>query len=180
MLTGQIYPKTISKRNSANEKRRSEMLRSHFMIVFAMTFLSLQLVNAQVSAAFDKPLSKGEAKETVKRAEDALEDAELAQSRGDTIRMEHALERYSNHINRLERELQEGNVFHDEHEGVAEILAQATSKHMDTLEELKGKVPSQAQEGINRAYAASQSGYDTALENLSEKRREELHKDVRG
>ena len=149
------------------------MLRSHFMIVFTMAFLSLHLANAQVSEEFDEPLSKKEAKETVKLAEDALENAELAQSRGDTIRMELELEHYSRHMIRLESGLHEGNVLHDEHEDVAEIVAQATSKHMSTLEDLRGKVPSEAQ-GIDRAYAASRQGYKTALENLCEKRREEL------
>ena len=150
------------------------MFRSHFMILLTLAFLSFPLAIAQDSEEFDEPLSKKQAEKTVKLAEDALKDAKRAQSRDDTPKMERELERYSRHMNKLVRGLHDGNVLHDEHEDVAEIVAEATSKHMSTLEELKGKVPPQGQAGIDRALEASHRGHDTALENLSEDRREEL------
>ncbi len=150
------------------------MFRSHFMILLTLAFLSFPVALAQDSEEFDEPLSKKQAEKTVKLAEDALKDAQRAQSRGDTPRMGRELERYSSHMNKLDSGLQDGNVLHDEHEDVAELVTEATSKHMSTLEELRGKVPPQGKAGIDRAYAASQRGYDTALENLSEKRRDEV------
>ena len=150
------------------------MFRSHFMIFLSLAFLSFPLAIAQDSEEFDEPLSKKQAEKTVKSAEDALKDAKRAQSRGDTPRMDRALEGYSYHMDNLERGLHDGSVLHDEHEDVALIVAEATSKHMSTLEELKGKVPPQGQAGIDRALEASHRGHDTALENLSKDRREEL------
>ena len=91
------------------------MVRSHFKILLAVAFLSLPLTSAQDSDEFDEPLSKKEAGQTLKLAEDALENAERAQRRDDIPGMEHALENYSRHMNKLEREIHEGNVLHDEH-----------------------------------------------------------------
>jgi len=150
------------------------MFRPHFMILFTVASLSLHLASAQDSEEFDEPLSKKEAEQTLKLAEDALENAKRAQSPHDTPGMEHALEDYSRHMNKLERGIHEGNVLHDEHEDVAEIVAEATYKHTSTLEELYDKVPDQAHQGIERALEASKRGHETALENLSKERREEL------
>lgn len=150
------------------------MFRSHFKILLAVALLSLPLMSAQDSDEFDKPLSKQEAGQTLKFAEDALENAERAQRRDDIPGMKHALENYSRHMNKLERGIHEGNVLHDEHEDVAEIVAEATYKHTSTLEELYDKVPDEAHQGIERALDASKRGHETALENLSKERREEL------
>ncbi len=150
-----------------DDMRRCVMFRSHCMIFLTLAFLSFPLANAQDSEEFDEPLSKKQAEKTVKSAEDALKDAKRAQSRGDTPRMDRALEGYSYHMDNLERGLHDGNVLHDEHKDVALIVAEATSKHMSTLEELRAKVPDQGKAGIDRAYAVSQQGHDTALENLS-------------
>ena len=144
------------------------------MILFTVASLSLHLASAQDSEEFDESLSKKEAEQTLKLAEDALENAERAQSPHDTPGMEHALEDYSRHMNKLERGIHEGNVLHDEHEDVAEIVAEATYKHTSTLEELYDKVPDQAHKGIERALEASKRGHETALENLSKERRDEL------
>ena len=141
------------------------MFRSHFMILLTLAFLSFPLAVAQDSEEFDEPLSKKQAEKTVKLAEDTLKDANRAQGRGDNPGMERGLEGYSSHMNKLESGLHDRNVLHGEHEDVAEVVAEATSKHMITLEELRGKV---------RALQASHRGYDTALENLSKDRREEL------
>ena len=62
------------------------MFRTHFMILFTVASLSLHLTNAQDSEEFDEPLSKEEAGQTLKLAEDALENAERAQRRDDTHR----------------------------------------------------------------------------------------------
>ncbi len=159
------------------------MFRPHFMILFTVASLSLHLASAQDSEEFDEPLSKKEAEQTLKLAEDALENAKRAQSPHDTPGMEHALEDYSRHMNKLERGIHEGNVLHDEHEDVAEIVAEATYKHTSTLEELYDKVPDQAHKGIERALEASKRGHETALENLSKERRDELtqrHENQRG
>ncbi len=150
------------------------MFRSHFMILLTLAFLSFSPAMAQDSEEFDEPLSKKQAEKTVKLAEDALKDAQRAQGRGDHPGMERALEGYSRHMNKLEHGLNDGNVLHEEHEDVAAIVAEATSKHMSTLTDLYDKVPHQGQAGIDRALEASHRGHDTALENLSEKRREEL------
>ena len=150
------------------------MFRSHFMILLTLAFLSFPLAVAQDSEEFDEPLSKKQAEKTVKLAEDTLKDANRAQGRGDNPGMERGLEGYSSHMNKLESGLHDRNVLHGEHEDVAEVVAEATSKHMITLEELRGKVPPQGQAGIDRALQASHRGYDTALENLSKDRREEL------
>jgi len=150
------------------------MFRSHFMILLTLAFLSFPLAIAQDSEEFDEPLSKKQAEKTVKLAEDALEDAKRAQGRGDNPGMERGLERYSRHMNNLESGLHDRNVLHDEHEDVAVIVAEATSKHMSTLKDLYVEVPPQGQAGIDRAYEVSQRGHDTALENLSKDRREEL------
>ena len=150
------------------------MFRPHFMILFTVASLSLHLASAQDSEEFDEPLSKKEAEQTLKLAEDALENAKRAQSPHDTPGMEHALEDYTRHMNKLERGIHEGNVLHDEHEDVAEIVAEATYKHTSTLEELYDKVPDQAHKGIERALEASKRGHETALENLSKERRDEL------
>ncbi|MDA2930469.1 DUF5667 domain-containing protein [Acidobacteria bacterium AH-259-O06] len=150
------------------------MFRFYLTILLTAAFLSFPLAMAQDSEEFDEPLSKKEAKQTVKLADEALEDAERAQRRGDTPGMERALENYSRHMNKLERGLHEGKVRQDEREDVAEIVAQATYKHTEVLEGLYDKVPEQAHKGINRAYEASQRGHDTAFENLTKKRREEL------
>lgn len=150
------------------------MFRPHFMILFTVASLSLHLASAQDSEEFGEPLSKKEAEQTLKLAEDALENAKRAQSPHDTPGMEHALEDYSRHMNKLERGIHEGNVLHDEHEDVAEIVAEATYKHTSTLEELYDKVPDQAHKGIERALEASKRGHETALENLSKERRDEL------
>jgi len=150
------------------------MFRSHFMIFLSLAFLSIPVAIAQDSEEFDEPLSKKQAERTVKLAEDALKDANRAQSRGDNPGMERALERYSSHMNKLESGLHDRNVLHDEHEDVAEVVAEATSKHMSTLKDLYEKVPPQGQAGIDRAYEVSQRGYTTALANLSEKRRDEV------
>jgi hypothetical protein len=144
------------------------------MILFTVASLGLHLASAQDSEEFDEPLSKKEAEQTLKLAEDALENAKRAQSPHDTPGMEHALEDYSRHMNKLERGIHEGNVLHDEHEDVAEIVAEATYKHTSTLEELYDKVPDQAHKGIERALEASKRGHETALANLSKERREEL------
>ena len=150
------------------------MFRPHFMILFTVASLGLHLASAQDSEEFDEPLSKKEAEQTLKLAEDALENAKRAQSPHDTPGMEHALEDYSRHMNKLERGIHEGNVLHDEHEDVAEIVAEATYKHTSTLEELYDKVPDQAHKGIERALEASKRGHETALANLGKERREEL------
>lgn len=150
------------------------MFRSHFMIFLSLAFLSFPVAIAQDSEEFDEPLSKKQAEKTVKLAEDALKDANRAQGRGDNPGMERGLEGYSSHMNKLESGLHDRNVLHDEHEDVAEVVAEATSKHMSTLKDLYEKVPPQGQAGIDRAYEVSQRGHDTALENLSEDRREEL------
>ena len=144
------------------------------MILFTVASLGLHLASAQDSEEFDEPLSKKEAEQTLKLAEDALENAKRAQSPHDTPGMEHELEDYSRHMNKLERGIHEGNVLHDEHEDVAEIVAEATYKHTSTLEELYDKVPDQAHKGIERALEASKRGHETALANLSKERREEL------
>ena len=150
------------------------MFSSHFMICLTLAFLSFPPAMSQDSEEFDEPLSKKQAEKTVKLAEDALKDAKRAQSRGDNPGMERGLEGYSRHMNKLERGLHDRNVLHDEHEDVAEVVAEATSKHMSTLKDLYEKIPPQGQAGIDRAYEVSQRGYDTALENLSKDRREEL------
>jgi hypothetical protein len=150
------------------------MLRTHFIILFIVASLSLHLTSAQDSEEFDEPLSKKEAEQTLRLAEDALENAERAQSRDDIPGIDHALENYSRNMNKLERGIHEGNLLHDEHEDVAEIVAEATYKHTSTLEELYDKVPDEAHQGIERALDASKRGHETALENLSERRREEL------
>ena len=159
------------------------MFRSHFKILLAVAFLNLPLTSAQDSDEFDEPLSKKEAGQTLKLAEHALENAERARRRDDIPGMDHALENYSRHMNKLERGIHGGNVLHDEHEDVAEIVAEATYKHTSTLEELFDKVPDEAHQGIERALDASQRGHETALENLSKERREELtqrHENQRG
>ncbi len=159
------------------------MFRSHFKIFLAVAFLSLPLARAQEADQSDEPLSRKEAGQTLKLAEDALENAKRAQSRDDISGMEHALENYSHHMNKLERGIHEGNVLHDEQEDVAEIVGEATYKHTSTLEELHDKVPDQGKQGIERALEASQRGHETALENLSQERREELtkrHENQRG
>ncbi len=150
------------------------MSRSHLTIVLTVAFLSLHLASAQDSDEFDEPLSKKGAEQAVKLAEDALQNAERAQGRDDTPGMEHALENYSRHMNKLERGIHGGNVLHDEHEDVAQIVAEATYKHTSTLEALYDKVPDQGKQGIERALDASKRGHETALENLSKERREEL------
>ena len=153
------------------------MFRSHFTILLiTVAFLSLHFASAQDSGESGEPLSKKKAEQTVKLAEDALGNAERAQRHGDTPGMERALENYSRHMNKLERGIHEGKVLHDEREDVAEIVAEATSKHTSVLQDLKNKVPSQGQKGIDHALEASQRGHDKALENLSKKRREELTK----
>jgi len=121
-------------------------------------------------------LSKKEAKKTVKFAEDALKNAKRRQGREDHSGMERALEDYSHHMNKLELGLHNGNVLPDEHEDVAGVVAEATYKHTTTLEELynSDKVPEQGKEGIQHALDMSQRGYNTALENLSKDRRDEV------
>ncbi len=152
------------------------MFRTHFMILFTVASLSLQIASAQDSEEFDESLSKQEAEQTLKLAEDALENAERAQRRGDTPGMEHALENYTRHINKLERTIHEGNVLHDEHGDVAQMVFDATDKHRLVLEDLHGKVSDQGWDnGISKhALEASIKGQETAFENLTKERREEL------
>ncbi len=98
------------------------MFRSHFMILLTLAFLSFSPAMAQDSEEFNQPLSKKQAKQIVKLTEDALKDAKRAQSRDDHPKMGRDLERYSYHMNNLERGLNNGNVPPDEHEDVAEIV----------------------------------------------------------
>ena len=152
------------------------MFRTHFMILFTVASLSLHLASAQDSEEFDEPLSRKEAGQTLKLADEALENAERAQRRDDTPGMEHALENYSRHMNKLERTIHGGNVLQDDHGDVAQMVFDATDKHRLVLEELHGKVSDQGWDnGISKhALEASIKGHETALENLSKERREEL------
>lgn len=152
------------------------MFRFYFTIFFTAAFLSLQPASAQDSEEFDEPLSKKEAEQTLKFADEALENAERAQSRGDTPGMERALENYSRHINKLERTIHGGNVLQDDHEDVAYIVADATSKHSDVLTGLEVKVSEKGWENgiLEHALDASIKGHDTALLNLPEDRQQEL------
>ncbi len=152
------------------------MSRSHLTILLTVAFLSLHLASAQDSDEFDEPLSKKGAEQTVKLADEALANAERAQRRGDTPGMERALENYSRHINKLERTIHGGNVLHDDHEDVADMVFAATDKHISVLENLEGKVSEKGWDnGIYKhALAASTKGRDTAFANLTKKRREEL------
>jgi len=109
------------------------MFRFYFTILFAAAFLSLHPASAQDSEEFDEPLSKKEAEQTLKLADEALENAERAQSRGDTPGMERALENYTGHTNKLERTIHGGNVRQDEREDVAVMFFHATDKHTDVL-----------------------------------------------
>ncbi len=136
-----------------------------------------------VRIASGRSLSKKEAEQTLKLAENALENAERAQRRGDTPGMERALENYTRHINKLERTIHGGNVLQDDHGDVAQMVFDATDKHRLVLEELYDKVPDQAHKGIKHALEASIEGHKTAFENLTKERREELtqrHENQRG
>ena len=75
--------------------------------------------------------------------------------------MERALEDYSHHMNKLELGIQQGIVLHDEHEDVAEFVAEATYKHTGTLADMYNKVPEQGHQGIQNALEVSKRGYDT-------------------
>ncbi len=156
------------------------MFRIYFTILVTAAFLSLHPASAQDSEKFDEPLSKKEAEQTLKLADEALENAERAQRRGDTPGMERALKNYSRHINKLERTIHGGNVLHDDHGDVAYIVADATSKHRNVLEGLldtestESKVPEEAEKGINTAIGASMKGHTTALANLPKDRQQEL------
>ena len=152
------------------------MFRFYFTILFTVAFLSLHPASAQDSEEFDEPLSQKEAEQTLKFADESLENAERAQRRGDTPGMEHALENYSRHINKLERTIHGGNVRQDEREDVAEMFYHATDKHTSVLGTLYGKVSDQGWDhGIyKKALTASERGHTTAFDNLSKKQREEL------
>jgi hypothetical protein len=152
------------------------MFRTHFMILFTVASLSLHLTSAQDSEEFDEPLSKKEAEQTLKLADEALANAERAQRRGDTSGMERALENYSRHINKLERTIHGGNVRQDDHEDVAVMFFHATDKHTDVLDGLLSgdKVPDEGKAGITKALAASMKGHTTAFANVHKERQEEL------
>ncbi len=152
------------------------MFRSHFTILLTVAFLSLHLASAQDSDEFDEPLSKKEAEQTLKLADEALENAERAQRGGDSPGMERGLKNYSRHINKLERTIHGGNVRQDEREDVAEMFYDATDKHMSVLGGLYDKVSSQGWDnGISKhALEASIKGRDTAFENLTKERQQEL------
>ena len=76
--------------------------------------------------------------------------------------MERALENYTRHTNKLERTIHGGNVHQDDHDDVAVIVANATSKHTDVLNGLLGTAPEAAIVGITKARDASIKGHDTA------------------
>ncbi len=152
------------------------MFRFYFTILFTAAILSLHPASAQDWEEFDEPLSKKEAEQTLKLADEALENAERAQRRSDTPGMERGLKNYSRHINKLERTIHGGNVRQDEREDVAEMFYDATDKHMSVLGGLYDKVSSQGWDnGIyKKALTASERGHATALENLTKERQQEL------
>ena len=64
-------------------------------------------------------------------------------------------------------------------ESVLNRVANATEKHQATLQDVMGRVPEQAQEGIQKALAASQKGHESATTNLQQARQQRMARQQR-
>lgn len=90
-------------------------------------------------AAQELPLTEKAAKKAIKAQDKLLKAADKAAQRGDNAAVERNLEEFAASTRGLNERLERGQVAQEDNLTVAEVVAQATSKHLDKLTELSGK-----------------------------------------
>jgi len=111
-------------------------------------------------------LTERGARDAMKKNEALLKHAERAQRRGDNAAVSRSVDRYAENMSSINRAIEEGRVDRSEAVSVLDRVDRDTRRHISKLEDLKGKVPEQAQPAIERSLRESTMGSRMATQSL--------------
>lgn len=142
--------------------------RVGLLLVLLALALSPVVLAAQEQSGNPSSMTLQDVKDRLKQNQMLLEDAQNRGKAGDAAGLQTALDNFSRSTDGLNRALSSGqfNGTANQQEEALSRVADATSKHTQTLTNLLNKVPPQAQTAIQRAISVSQKGHDTAVANL--------------
>ncbi len=130
-------------------------------------------LNALENAAARQSNSQRQGRVLLDVASGRVAQAQAAAARGDEASAQRAGEGYARALNGSMRAFSNTGQGAD-FESVLNRVANATEKHQDTLQDVMGRVPEQAQGAIQKALDASQRGHETASTNLQRARQQRL------
>lgn len=135
--------------------------------LFSLVYLGSG-VFAQQTSNDQSTLTLNEVKQRLKENQQYLKDAQKQGKAGDAQGLQTALENYDRNMDGINTALSQGHVSGTpaQQESVYQRVENATSKHTKVLENLLSKVPEQARAHIQHAIDVSQTGHNTALNNL--------------
>lgn len=113
---------------------------------------------------------KAKAERFFKQSEERLAEAQALVNKDKTEKAEKIIEQYQEKMtNALER-AKRAREKNEDVDDVLEHIAEATSRHQETLGDVYEKTPEGAREAIKYALEMSLKGYDTALESISKEK----------
>lgn len=107
------------------------------------------------------------ARDAMEKNNQLLEHAQRAQERGDSKAVSQAVERYNQNMDRVNQALARGAVDSSDQASVLSRVDSATRRQTSVLQNLLGKVPQQARQGIEKALVMSQRGNAAATSALA-------------
>jgi len=96
------------------------------------------------------------------RAQEKVEEGEFEE-------VEDIIEEYEEKMSEASRTAEVAKGLGNNTTDVEQVIAEATSKHLEILREVYDKVPEQAKKGIEKAMSVSDNGREKAVESLKEK-----------
>ena len=129
-------------------------------------------LNALENAAAGQSNSQRQGRVLLDVASGRVAQAQASAARGNEASAQRAGEGYARALNGSMSAFSNAGLQGADFESVQNRVANATQKHQTTLQDVMGRVPPQAQGGIQKALDASQQGYESASTNLERARQQ--------
>ena len=111
-----------------------------------------------------------DAKLHLKFAEERLSELNEIVKKNKTKYIDGLVEKHDKHLQKAQEKIQEAQEKGKSVEEIATLVSEATSKHIEVLQEVLEKVPEQAKEHIQHAIEVSQKGHEQAVQSIEKEK----------